>query len=58
MSVIQTVTTVLPSKEIIEFKEALIFAFLGALHLSNEPSNVPSATGARKEVSLGVLHQS
>ena len=49
---------VLPSKEIIEFKEALIFAFLGALHLNNEPSNVPSATGARKEVSLGVLHQS
>ncbi len=44
----------IPSAGIIEFKEALIFAFLGALHLAGQASNVPSATGASKEVTLGV----
>jgi anhydro-N-acetylmuramic acid kinase len=47
---------IVPSAEIIEFKEALIFGFLGALFLADEPSNVPSATGAKESVRLGVLH--
>jgi len=36
-----------------EAKEAVAFALLGAATLDNEPSNVPSATGARRRVVLG-----
>lgn len=48
---------ILPSKEIIEYKEAVIFAFLGALFLAGETSNVTSATGATQNVRLGVRHE-
>lgn len=48
---------IVPSTEIVEFKEALIFGFLGALFLANELGNVPSATGAKKSIRLGVLHE-
>jgi anhydro-N-acetylmuramic acid kinase len=37
-------------------KEAVAFAFLGFLHLRNEPANVPSATGARGRRVLGKLN--
>lgn len=47
---------ILPSTEIIDFKEALIFAFLGALFLNNESNCLPSVTGARIAVRGGVLH--
>lgn len=36
-------------------KEAITFAFLGYLKLLNHKSNIPSVTGATKEVSLGVI---
>lgn len=36
-----------------EAKEAMAFAFLAAETLGGRPGNVPSATGARKEVVLG-----
>lgn len=48
---------VIPSQEIIDFKEALIFAFLGALYLENIPNCLPSATGAEKAVVGGVMHE-
>lgn len=47
---------VLPSTELIDFKEALIFALLGALHLEKEPNCLASVTGASKDVCGGVLH--
>jgi anhydro-N-acetylmuramic acid kinase len=34
-----------PQREIIDFKEALIFAFLGALYVCNEPNCLASACG-------------
>lgn len=36
-------------------KEAVAFALLGAATLDGEPSNVPSATGARRRVVLGSI---
>jgi len=36
-------------------KEAIAFALLGAATLDHEPSNVPSATGARRRVVLGSI---
>ena len=48
---------IIPDKSIIEYKEAIIFAFLGALYLQGDSNNVPSATGAKREVRLGVFHQ-
>jgi len=38
-----------------EAKEALAFALLAAATLDNEPSNVPSATGAKCAVVLGTI---
>lgn len=45
------------SNELIEFKEALIFGLLGALHLLGQPNCLASVTGATKDVCGGVLHQ-
>lgn len=48
---------IIPDEEIIDFKEAIIFAYLGLLFLEGKPNNVPSVTGASKNVCGGVLHQ-
>ena len=47
-----------PSKEIVNFKEALIFAFLGVLKLNGEINCLSSVTGAMKDHSTGVVFQS
>lgn len=48
---------VLPAKEVIEFKEAIIFAFLGALYLEELPNCLSEVTGASRNVCGGVLHR-
>jgi anhydro-N-acetylmuramic acid kinase len=50
------VELVLPAKEIIEFKEALVFAWLGLLRLQNKPNVMASVTGAQKNHSSGIVY--
>ncbi len=47
---------ILPDEELIECKEAIIFAFLGALYLANEPNCLSSVTGAHQDVRGGTFH--
>ncbi len=47
---------IVPDNEIIEFKEALIFAFLGYLRLHNQINTLSSVTGAIRDSSGGVIH--
>lgn len=46
---------VIPESRIIEYKEALIFAFLGALYMADEPSCLKSVTGAAIDNIGGML---
>lgn len=46
---------VIPEKEIIDFKEALIFAFMGVLRYRNEINILSSATGSLCDHSSGIL---
>ncbi len=46
---------IVPKKELVEFKEALVFAFLGALRLNNEVNVLSSVTGAEKDHCSGVI---
>ena len=47
---------VIPDKKEIEFKEALIFAFLGVLKLRDETNVLRSATGAKQDHSSGKIY--
>jgi anhydro-N-acetylmuramic acid kinase len=45
----------IPGHEIVDFKEALVFAFLGILRLENKINVLKSVTGAKQDSSSGVL---
>ena len=47
---------IIPSNEIIEFKEAIIFGFLGALYLKNIPNSLKQVTGSQRDSCGGILH--
>ncbi len=52
----ENVSIVLPSSDIIEFKEALIFAFLAILRHRGEINCLASVTGAESDSSGGLIH--
>jgi anhydro-N-acetylmuramic acid kinase len=47
---------ILPDREIIDYKEAIIFAFLGVLRLNKQVNILNTATGARTDSIGGTLH--
>jgi len=49
------IEVVIPDKEIIDFKEALVFALLGVLKDQNEINCLKSVTGAKRDHSSGVV---
>ncbi|MBB4805950.1 anhydro-N-acetylmuramic acid kinase [Chryseobacterium defluvii] len=46
---------IIPEKEIIDYKEALIFAFMGVLRLNNKINVLSSATGSSTDHSSGII---
>ncbi|PZX91902.1 anhydro-N-acetylmuramic acid kinase [Flavobacterium aquariorum] len=47
---------IIPSKKILEFKEALIFALLGVLKMREEVNALQSVTGAKYDHSSGIIY--
>jgi anhydro-N-acetylmuramic acid kinase len=47
---------VVPDHSLIESKEALVFAFMGGLKMSGEVNCLASYTGAKKDISAGVVY--
>lgn len=50
------VKVVVPKKTLIEFKEALVFALMGALRTEQEINVLKSVTGAKRDSSSGVVY--
>jgi anhydro-N-acetylmuramic acid kinase len=46
---------VIPSSDIIDYKEAMIFGFLGVLRMRNEVNSLCSVTGACNDSSTGII---
>ncbi len=47
---------VIPETQIVEYKEALIFAFLGLLKINNQINCLASVTGAQRDSCCGVIY--
>jgi anhydro-N-acetylmuramic acid kinase len=47
---------VVPDEQLVKYKEAIIFAFLGLLRYRGEINCLASVTGARTDSSSGIIH--
>jgi anhydro-N-acetylmuramic acid kinase len=55
MEALSGCTLKVPEPEVVDYKEALIFAFLGVLYMTDTPSCLSSVTGASKDNIGGML---
>lgn len=55
MEALSGCTLKVPEPEVVDYKEALIFAFLGVLYMTDTPSCLSSVTGAAKDNIGGML---
>ena len=55
ISFLSVAIIIVPSEEVINYKEALIFAFLGLLRVDNQVNCLSSVTGASKDHSSGQI---
>jgi len=51
-----SVSLVIPEEQLIDYKEALIFALLGVLRIRGEINCLASITGGKKDISAGRIH--
>lgn len=51
------IEVVIPSEELIDFKEAIVFAFMGVKRWQKEVNCLASVTGASRDSSGGVIHR-
>ncbi|MBR6306036.1 MAG: anhydro-N-acetylmuramic acid kinase [Bacteroidales bacterium] len=58
MEALSECTLTVPEPEVVDYKEALIFAFLGVLYMTDTPSCLSSVTGASKDNIGGMLFKS
>ena len=56
LSAISRANLIIPNNQTVEFKEALIFGFLGVLRDRNEINCLSTVTGAKRDSSGGVIH--
>jgi anhydro-N-acetylmuramic acid kinase len=47
---------IIPEEALIDFKEAIVFAYLAALKLNGQPNSLASVTGAKRNMIGGVIH--
>lgn len=47
---------IIPDNELVDFKEAIIFGFLGVLNLEEQPNCISNVTGASRDVVGGEIH--
>ncbi len=55
LKALTSIEIIIPEPEIVEFKEALIFAFMGVLRLRNTVNVLKSVTGAREDHCSGII---
>jgi anhydro-N-acetylmuramic acid kinase len=50
------VKIIIPDPKTVNYKEALVFAFLGLLRMQQKPNSMASVTGASHDVSGGAIY--